>query len=220
MDPLIVTALERGLAAAQGYLASAKQAREDNASALLDYLDAARSVITGLEEEVDEILSEAKSVALFEWERRPRLYDRIDLFLNRDRLRPLLAQVIRGTGSCLKAVQQDPMRLAPNEEAREAVRHIRWMKTKLSKYMEGLSGEGGFGHVHYAGSSGIQVMELTQIQALITDMESDEASRREAIRSLAEEAQQGRIREGFTVVADLRALSQDIAGAFGVQSWK
>lgn len=216
MDPIVLTALQRAVGAAEAYLTSATEARKENAVALLDYLEAARSVITGLEEEVDEILSEAKSVALFEWDRRARLYERIDLFLHRHRLRPLLDQAIRGMRSCLKPAGQDALGAARGEHAERTLEHANALRVELSKYLDALSGDAPPGRVHYAGPSGIRVVELARIQELIADGEQDDEGRRRAIRSLVEDVQKTRVRHGFVIAADVQALIQDVAATFRV----
>ena len=96
MDAIIITALEKALTAAERCISNAQAIKKANVSACVEYLRAAQSAITGLEDEADEILIEAKLVSQFYWEKRIALYERIERYLNRDRLRPLLDQAMQG----------------------------------------------------------------------------------------------------------------------------
>ena len=90
------TALERALTLAEDHLSKAQAVESANIAACVEYLRAVQSAMSGLEDELDEILIETKLVARFYWDKRAALYERIDRYLNRDRLRPLLDQAIQG----------------------------------------------------------------------------------------------------------------------------
>ena len=87
MHTIMIRALDRAFSAAERYISNARAIKKGNVAACIEYLRAAQSAITGLETETDEILVEAKLVSQFYWEKRSALYQRIEEYLNRERLR-------------------------------------------------------------------------------------------------------------------------------------
>src|SRR5205814_3440131 len=100
---LLLTALELALRLAEKYLDEARAIRRQNAASCVRYLQAAQTALEGLEDEVDQILTEAKIVARFQWDRRPELLKRIDDYLNRYRLAKVLGQSVQGIRGCQEA---------------------------------------------------------------------------------------------------------------------
>ena len=79
-DPLIATALVTAFKSADQWLGKAraevKNTEKYNVSACVSYLEAARTAIGGLEDELDQIMIEAEQVAQHDPRQRPSLSSR------------------------------------------------------------------------------------------------------------------------------------------------
>ena len=106
VEPLIMTALENAFDIGKRLLEEAGYTKKYNGAACVKYLEAARTAIAGLEDEMDEILIEAKQVSLYGWEsgeKKADLHKRIADYLHRDRLRKILHESLEGIRACHKS---------------------------------------------------------------------------------------------------------------------
>jgi len=78
------------------YIEKAREYREHDVRACENYLEAARVAITGLEEEYDQILVQAKNCDLGQHDQVRTLQTRIDTYLTVDTLRPKLKDAVTG----------------------------------------------------------------------------------------------------------------------------
>jgi hypothetical protein len=223
MDPMFMaalkTALERSLAVAENHLSKANAVKSANIAACVEYLRAAQSAIKGLEEEVDEILIEAKMVGRFYWDKRAALYERIDRYLNRDRLRPLLDQAIQGIASCQKYAERDATGFFQRAEKAETVAEVQRLLGELSNYLASLGSAMTYSRENYASPSGINMPELLQIQGLLISHPEgiDDQQRRTELAQVVEEVQSRRLREGLPLVAQSARIIQELTVVFGLQ---
>jgi hypothetical protein len=211
VDPssILVTALEKALAIAGESLAKAVAVNKANVAACLHYLRAAQAAVMGLEEELDEILIQAKAVARFRWDERAIAFERIDRYLNRDRLRPILDQSLHGLLACRAQMEKDANGFFARQEKAELVSSISDALDDLFRYLRSLSGAMGYTRENYAGSSGINMPELIAIQRLLESTDTAWAVV-EAVEAL-----QGRRRkEGLALVADATKLMQELSVVF------
>lgn len=219
------TALERAAALAEDHLSKARAVKSANIAACVEYLRAAQSAIAGLEEEVDEIFIMTKLVARFDWDKRAALYERLDRYLNRDRLRPLLGQAIKGIESCHEFAERDSKGFFRREEKADSVREVFKLLGQLSMYLASLGSTMDSDKVdkeNFAGPSGLNLPELLRIQELlellVSQPESAEAEpQRTELIDLVEQAQSSRVREGFAIVADSTRIIQELIVVFGLQ---
>lgn len=226
MEPIIMTALgtalERAFALAQDHLSKAKAVKGANIAACVEYLRAAQSAITGLEEEVDEILIEAKMVARFYWDSRDKraaLYGRIDRYLNRDRLRPLLDQAIQGVTACHKFAERDSKGFFQRAEKAAAVVEVLQLLRELTGYLASLGGTMTYSREDYTSPSGINMPELLEIQRLLlSEPGSAEDHRGQTeVAEAVEEVQNRRLRQGFPLVAQSSRIIQELTVVFELQ---
>lgn len=220
MDQLVVTALGTALALAEEHLSKARAVRSANIAACVEYLRAAQCAITGLEEEVDEILIEAKMVARFYWEKKAALYERIDRYLNRDRLRPLLDQAIQGITACHKFAERDSKGFFQRSEKADAVAEVLRLLGELSSYLNSLGGAMNYSRENYVSPSGINMPELLDIQELLLlqPESADEQRRRIELAAVVEKVQGGRARQGLQLVAQSSRIIQELTVIFGLQA--
>jgi hypothetical protein len=217
---IFMTALERALVIAEAHLLKASAVRSANIAACVEYLRATQSAITGLEDEVDEILIEAKMVARFYWDKKAALYERIDRYLNRDRLRPLLDQAIQGITACYKFAERDSRGFFQRAEKPDAVAEVLRLLDELSGYLASLGGVMTYSRENYASPSGINMPELLQIQGLLLSQpeSDDEQRRRTELAAVVEEVQSGRARQGLPLVAQSSRIIQELTVVFGLQA--
>jgi hypothetical protein len=223
MDPLIITALgtalEQALAVGENHLSKARAVKSANVAACVEYLRAVQSAITGLEDEVDEILIESKLVARFYWDKSAALYERIDRYLNRDRLRPLLDQAIQGIISCHKFAERDSKGFFQRSEKADAVAEVLRLLGELSGYLASLGSAMTYSREDYASPSGINMPELLRIQGLLLPgAESTDAQRQRAeLAELVEQVQSSRVRCGLPLVAQSERIIRELTVVFGLQ---
>lgn len=222
MDPIsgmfVTTALERALVLAEKHLLRARAVKSANIEACIEYLRAAQSAINGLENEVDEILIRAKIVAQFFWDvrtERADLYERIERYLNRDQLRPLLDQAVQGITSCHKFANDDPVGFFLRPERSVVVSEVKRLLNDLSSYLAGLSGVMTLDRVNYVGPSGINMNELLVVQEfLLFRSDFNDAQQGTELAQVVKEFQDRRLRQGFTLAADSSRLIQELTGIF------
>jgi hypothetical protein len=213
------TALERALLAAEDHLKKANAIKSANIAACVEYLRAAQSAISGLEDEVDEILIEAKMVARFYWEKRDVLYERIDRYLNRDRLRPLLDQAIQGITSCHKFAERDARGFFQRAEREEVISEVTRLLGELADYLKSLGGAMAYDRENYASPSGINMPELLRIQELLLSQPgpADDQHQQTTLAGLVEEIQSRRVRQGLPLVSESSRIIQELTVVFGLQ---
>jgi hypothetical protein len=223
MEPMIttglVTALEKALKIGNDYLSKAGAIKSANIAACVEYLRATQSAITGLEDEADEILIDAKMVARFHWEKREALCERIESYLNRDRLRPILDQAIEGITSCHKFAERDWKGFFQRAEKADAVKEALRLLNELCAYLASLKGAMAYSKDNYAGPSGVNIPELLRIQELLLSQpeSADDQRRQMKIAEVVEEAQSRRLRQGFPLVAQSSRIIQELTVVFGLQ---
>ena len=212
------TALELAWAAATDHLSKARAVKSANIAACVEYLRAAQSAITGLEDEADEILVEAKMVALFFWDKRAALYERIDSYLTRDRLRPLLDQAIKGIDSCRKFAERDSEGFfSGRTEKADVVAEVRRLLDQLHDYMASLGSMMDLSRENYVSPSGISMPRLLDIQERLKQPDSTHDHRRSELVTLVKEVQRGRVKPGLPLVADCVRVIQELTVVFGLQ---
>jgi hypothetical protein len=212
MEAIVLTALEKALRAAEDYLKRAEARRSKNAAACVEFLSAAQSSIEGLEAEVDEILVEAKLTARFDWERRPALFQRIDLYLNRDRLRNTLTRATAGVEACLRFLEAQGPGFFNRQQKAEVTAEVRRLLADLKRYLEELGSVMGYSPGNFA-SSGIQVAELLTILDLL-QRPADEPGIRDEVFRVAGDAQQRRQRVGLALTSRATSTIQELTVLF------
>jgi hypothetical protein len=229
MESILTTALEKAVSLGAQYLDEAgkevAQAKKYNAASCVGFLAAARSAVLGLEDEVDEILIEAGLVARYDWTRKSELHTRIERYLKRDRLRPILDGAQNGIRECYEVAAQDTngffQRPAQRELKSEAVKALLQLFGSLSNYTKSLSQKMDWDRVNYAGPSGIGVDELLTLERYLDDSEvvgMDDESRKQSIRKLVETAQDRRQKLGFPLAADVIRVTQKLNVAFRLEA--
>jgi hypothetical protein len=221
---LLQTALNQALQLGNQRLREAQEVGDNNMVACIAYLEAARAAIRGLEEELDEILVEAKRVASFSqtWENRPDVFKRINEYLNRDRLRPVLDQSIEGIDRCSQAARDDSRRFfvwrqEQREQKAEVVENLLKLLEDLREFLQGLSLRMQLDRENYAGPSGLGMSELLELEKLLDDSKAgakSEATRREEIWMLVNNMQETRERRGLPLGTQVEVLVRDISVAF------
>jgi len=220
---LLTTALEKALDVGHRYLREAENQSQYNVRACIAYLEAARAAIRGLEEELDEILIETETVVSFpqEWEKRPDIFERINSYLNRDRLRPILDSSLVGIDHCQKVAEEDAASFFqwPSQRDRrtQTVDHLSSLFKNLHNYLTQLSDQIKPNQVNFAGPSGLYRRELRQLKELLDDSRAgakDPATRKEEIKTLVNRTQEGRTRLGLPLAAQAEGVSRDLTVAF------
>ena len=211
------TAISKALDFAEAHLRHAASYNRFNISACVEYLNAVVESIHGLEGEADELLIESKMVARFYWDRSPQLYERIEQYLNRDRLRPILSDSIKGIIACHRYAQSNAKGFFLNNTTKlSATNELMNLLHRLHGYLNDLDHSMGYDIQDFSGPSGINLKELLQIQNLIEDGNeagSEEERRMEIIR-IAEATQQRRERDGMLITADAKRIAQELVVAF------
>lgn len=229
LESIAATALEKAVASAAQLLIEAKneaaKANKYNIVCCISFLEAARTAVTGLEDEVDEILIEATMVGRYEWEKRSELYKRIQSYLNRDRLREILKEALEGVGACYKFAAQDAdaflQRKARKEQKSAAVKALLELFGSLHEYLKSLSSMLALDKGNFAGQSGINLVELLHLQNCLDDYQpgvGDAESRKQQVRELAAAAQEKRQRCGLPLAANIKRVTQELTVAFQLES--
>ncbi len=111
LGAIVTTALEKAVSSGAQHLDEARkevaEAKKYNAASCVRYLAAARTAVLALEDEVDEILIEAGFVARYDWARRSELHRRLERYLRRDQLRPILDGALHGIRECFEVASRD-----------------------------------------------------------------------------------------------------------------
>jgi hypothetical protein len=232
----LTTALEKAFDGGSRYLLEAEQERakthKDNIITCIQYVEAARFAIYGLEEEVDEMLIETEQVIRTHWEERSTLCQRISAYLNRDRLRPILDGAIKGISACydLATPNMQSFFSRPGVVMKaQALKDLYNLLGQLSEYVRYLSPPDpqernrGIDKVNYAGPSGINLSELLELEELLDDNNHiiramDEATRKEKIKTLVDTIQEKRTRQGLPLVAHAKSVIQQLTVAFRLAS--
>jgi hypothetical protein len=229
MESILTTALEKAVSLGAQYLGEAgkevAQAKKYNAASCVGFLAAARTAVLALEDEVDEILIEAGLVARYDWARRSELHSRIERYLKRDQLRPILDGALHGIRECYVVAAQDAngffQRPVQREQKSEAVKALLELFGSLSDYTKSLSQTMALDRVNYASPSGINVEELLTLEKYLDDSQvvgMDDESRKQNIRELVETAQDKRQKRGFPLAADVIRVTQKLNVAFRLEA--
>jgi hypothetical protein len=173
-------------------------------------------------------------VSSFAWEkhRAHALYERIEQYINRDRLRRPLGQAIGGIKSCHELAKQDAPAFwaeffAGAARKDDAVAEVLRLLGELSSYMTSLGGvigglhrngklTMGYSCENYAGRSGINMPELLKIEELLLDKKKPVRKRQEAIVSIASTCQQNRVKRGLDLTAKGTRIIQQLTVVFKV----
>jgi len=224
MEPVIAaavgTAFERCLSLAEHHFSRGQAVKSANMSACVEFLRAAQSAITGLEDEVDEILIAAKLVARFQWDRRDAVYERIERYLNRDRLSTLLGNAIEGITSCLKFAERDTEGFFSRPMREQVTKEVLRLLGELTVYLSELRGAMSYSPENYTGVSGINVPELLQIQETLSPREdpAEEQRRRKELAELVEQVQRSRVRHGLFLVTKASRTIQELIVVFALDA--
>jgi hypothetical protein len=240
-DPVIATLLKSALVpafkCADQWLGKAraevKKTKKHNVSACVSYLEAARTAIGGLEDELDQIMIEAEQVAHYYWEEKNRaeLAKRITTYLNRDRLRPILDESLSGIAACSKFAAQDIYGFfgRADQKKTHAVKLLEELYAEMQKYLVGLSKTTSYTEANYAGPSGLNIPELLDLRELLkdqtkgalltdgTEVPATEAGRRKKAVSLVAKVQKDRDRRGFATAAKAKGVMQELLVAFRLE---
>jgi hypothetical protein len=225
LEKIAITALEKAVSAGVQYLDEARKevakAKKHNVVSCVRFLAAARTAVLALEDELDEILIEAGFVARYDWARRSELHSRIERYLKRERLRPILDGALQGVRACFKFATQDAngffQRSARREQKSEALKALLDLFRSLSDYLNSLSQTMTYDRVNYMGPSGIGVKELLTLETYLDDsqmvaMRSER--RKQEIRKLVKTAQDKRQKRGFPLAANAVRVMQELNVAF------
>jgi hypothetical protein len=152
---------------ANEYIKKAQQYKEQDIRSFENYLEAARVAITGLEEEYDQILVQAKNCELDKPEQIKALNERIDAYLKVDSLRPKLQDSIVGLTKCREALQKNAEGFflwfwpQVREKRQEALAEFDKLLVDLEKYLRALDEEG---LKYRKAGTGVGVATLGEIQ--------------------------------------------------------
>ena len=133
---------------AASYIKKAKEYKEHDVRACENYLEAARVTITGLEEEYDQILVQAKNCDLGQDDQIQALMTRIDTYLTVDMLRPNLKDAVTGLEKCRDALQKNAEGFllwfwpSLQERRKEAIAAFDALLRDLEGYLSSLDNEG------------------------------------------------------------------------------
>lgn len=214
-------AIEKAIGLVTHFLHKAEAVGEANAEACIYYIKAAQSAIAGLEQEYDEILVQCRMVATYRWDGRGDLAERINRYLNTDRLRPELDKAVHGIEKCVSFMSAHPNKFfvmlhlhhAPNAAAMKSLDQL---LGQLSDYLKSLSVTMGFERVEYAGPSGLNALVLLEMEELLKPgkVPYTEDQIKAKLFAMAKDYQSGQKRLGLPVVADATGVIQEIATAF------
>jgi hypothetical protein len=220
---VVMTALEKALKEGRKYLYQARKeaerAKKYNIASCIKFLEAARSAALGLEDEVDEILIEAGLVARYEWRRRSELSERLQNYLNRDRLRKILGPSLEGISACYQLAVKDEERFFDlrREQKKEAREALLGSLEQLTSFLKSLDNTMKWSKVHYVGPSGVDLKMLLDLEKSLDDFKpdvQDAETRKRQIRTFVEAAQEKRQRHGLKVAADTMRVIQELTVAF------
>jgi hypothetical protein len=130
------------------HIEKAKEYKEQDIRSSENYLEAARLAVTGLEEEYDQILVQAKNCDLGQADQLKSLSTRIDAYLTVDVLRPKLQDAVVGLARCRDALEKNAegflLWLWPplKEKRQEAIAKFDQLLRDLEDYLKRLDDEG------------------------------------------------------------------------------
>jgi len=216
---MIETALGTAITIATKHISNAinikDRAKKYNIRVCVEYIRAAQAAIKGMEEEVDEILVQCKYAANFDWGNKARLYERIELYINRYRLCPILKDSIEGIDACKQYAAKDTSGFWGKKIKKNAVNELSKLLDSLLSYLNSLSNIWNYDESNFIGPSGVNLNELLDIQKLIlnSDEEIDEKTRKKII-DVVNQAQQKRVRKGLMIAAKANKSIQDLIVGF------
>jgi hypothetical protein len=222
MGELLVTALGKALEMAGKSLAEARAVPKRNVVSCIRFLQAAQHALRGLEDEVDAILVEAKIVARFQWEARVGLLRRINAYLNRYRLAPVLDEAIKGIKECHDFAGKDAESFwsflqTRRAEKVKAMKEVDSLLGRLTDYLNHLGNSMGYTRENYAGPSGIDMpflLDLEKDLATAGGAEGDKIKKK--IIRTADMHLGRRQRKGLQHATAAGGLIQKLMNAFGV----
>ena len=219
---IVQTALQTALALVKAHLERAAEQRRQTARACISYLEAAREAIRGLEKEVDEIFVEAMVIGRFESDadHERQLFKRVHSYLNVDRLRPLLSEALNGIDQCHdELVQQANGFFGTNGPRAEAGKAVLNMLAALQEYLSNLRGSLTYSLDNFMGPSGVNMKELKELSdALASDMNVEEAERRDRIAEIADRGSSQRRRDGIALAAAVEHVRRRLQSVYGIDS--
>lgn len=136
MLEIVSVVMKEALKTANDKLAEAKGFKANSVQRCQSYLEAASAVINGLEDEHDDILSEAKSCDPDKVIEMKHLYTRLDTYLYKDHLRHLLKQSIKGLTPYQNVLKIDADHSWPwrNQDRNQALASFESLLQDLLKY--------------------------------------------------------------------------------------
>ena len=214
---LVETALIMACKEAKSYLVEAVKEKEKvkrhNLKSCIKYIQAAQRAINGFEEEFDEIIIQSKQVVHFAWNKREQLYERIELFVNKDRLRPILLDSLNAIIECLEYAENNVSLFFGIEREHNALDRLAELKNEMVDYVSALS----IDNINFKGPSGINVEELNRIGKLLLahNQESGEIKNaKKEILKLAEYFQNNRVKEGYRITTNVSSMIQELTVSF------
>ena len=219
MATIQTTAMAKAIELAEQYLAEARSIAKANVASCIRYLQAAQAALHGLEDEVDQILIEAKIVSRFQWERRPDLLIRIDEYLNRYRLAPVLGEAITGIEECHEFAKRDAESFFQlrKQEKNEAMEEVLVLLDKLSQYLASLGSSMTYDRENYAGPSGIDMPVLLDLERLLKGAgDVKNAKIEEQVIGTVDKHLGSRQRKGLQHADAATGVIQQLMNSFGV----
>lgn len=212
----IPIAIDLAVQAAKNHIKMAKQYTSQDVEFCLNYLEAARDAIQGLEKEYDQILVQAKNTNLEQPNQVENLIQRIDSYLKIDKLRPELLGAIIGLDDCLKALENKSKKLLQwpwkKSNREKAVKDFASLLRDIKQYLEDLDGAA---FQHRGAGSGVGVLPLNRLLMQLRYMNLNPLSGRGSFIELVNEFEQDRTKDnllGYT--AKIEQSIQKLLRAF------
>lgn len=219
-----ITPLTKAIELAEKYLAEAENKSKSNALACVRFFQAAGAALNGLEKEVDELLTEAKVVALYNWNERSKLAARLGIYLNRYELLPMLSRAIAGAKECLEFARKNPPSYFQQyfqqqrvEDKAAALANANILIDELSQFLINLTGIMNLNREHYAGPSGIDMPVLLMLEKLLNKNDpGNESATKNEIIDLIDRHSGSRPRKGLKLSDDATTAIQKLLNAFRI----
>jgi len=225
MVELAGTALTSAVGVVRSHLEKARQAEAATAERCSEYVNAAYEAVHGLEGEYEEIVGEGRHLDLRDAAAREVLLIRIDRFVRRDNLRPLLVKALDGLREAQAALQRDAdrffHRLTPQDRRKKlrATARISELLQTLVNYVAGLAPYPDEEHVRSQGGkeSAPDLYGLLELERLLKEVAIlGDAGARERVREQVETMTENREAGQFLYMAkEAGGAAEQLRAAFG-----
>ena len=199
------------------HIDKAKEYKEQDIRSCENYLEAARLAVTGLEEEYDQILVQARNCDLGQPDQIRSLSIRIDAYLTVDVLRPKLQDAVVGLARCRDALEKDAegflLWLWPplKEKRQEAIAKFDQLLCDLEDYLKRLDDEG----LRYLkAGTGVGVATLREIQTYLVSRPGGNVDPYGLARRVAEFQRDPSKDDPMNYIKRIRETIHDLRNAF------